>query len=291
MTSIVLVNPFHCRMWSQHDRLEDLITEESCRGEIESFSKTGQLVPVLGRTLRNDPSHEVELIYGARRLFVARYLNRPLKVELRDLSDRDAVILMDTENRLRQDISPYERGASYVHWLREGHFASQEDIASALKISASQVSRLIKMARLPAVVLSAFESPTQICEGWALDVATAIEDPRRREHVIRTARDLAARADKLPAHEVCRRLLAASGTGRKPSARNRDQVILSDSGEPLFRIRHTRTAVMLMLPAQSVSTRALGEIRAALQPILQRKEVNTFETLGRTFNVPEALGN
>src|SRR5262245_57838727 len=143
MKSIVSVNPFRCRMWALHDRLETHVTEDTCRAEIESISKHGQLVPVLGRPLRQDPDYEVELIYGARRLFVARLINQPLLVELRELSDRDAIVAMDVENRLRQDISPYERGRSYARYLQSGFFKSQDEIARSLKISASQVSRLL----------------------------------------------------------------------------------------------------------------------------------------------------
>jgi ParB/RepB/Spo0J family partition protein len=128
---IVSVSPFRCRMW-----------------EIESFSRHGQLVAALGRPLRKDPDYDVELIFGARRLFVARHLNQPLLVELREMSGREAITAMDIENRHRADISPYERGLSYARWLRAGFFACQEDIARALKVSCSHVSRLLKIARL-----------------------------------------------------------------------------------------------------------------------------------------------
>jgi ParB family transcriptional regulator, chromosome partitioning protein len=276
---IVSVNPFRCRMWSLHDRSQEHITEESCRKEILSFQRHGQLVPALARRLSNDPTHDFELIFGARRLFIARHLNVPLRVEIRDLADRDAFVAMDVENRQRQDISPYERGASYLHWLREGHFASQEDIASALKISTSQVSRLIKIARLPAIIVSAFESPTHIRESWALELAAALEDPSRRLHVIRKARGLASQNPKFPAREVCRRLLAASPAGRKPIAKSRDEMILGEAGTPLFRIRLTRTSIMLLLPSQCVSAHLLNEIRAALRSVLQRKERGTHEAL------------
>src|SRR5579862_9529454 len=123
--TIVLISPFRCRMWALHDRLESDITEESCKAEIGSFQRHGQLVPVLGRRLRNDAHHDVELIYGARRLFVARHLNMRLRVELRSLDDRAAIVAMDIENRQRTDISPYERGLSYARWLSQRHFPSQ----------------------------------------------------------------------------------------------------------------------------------------------------------------------
>src|SRR5688572_6279056 len=99
MTSIHSVNPFRCRVWALHDRLEGEISEETCRAEIDSFSRHGQLVPVLGRPLQAGSSYDVELICGARRLFAARHLNLPLKVDLREMSDHDAIIAMDIENR------------------------------------------------------------------------------------------------------------------------------------------------------------------------------------------------
>jgi len=255
-------------MWSLHDRVEDHITEDSCREEIASFSRHGQLVPALGRPLRNDPTHEYELIFGARRLFVARHLNIPLRIEVRELNDREAIVAMDIENRQRQDISPYERGLSYARWLREGHFSSQEDIAAALKISASQVSRLLKVARLPPVVIGAFQNPAEICEGWGLELAAALESPDRRAETIRKAREIVHAQERLAAREICRRLLSAHTNSRRTSAKSHDEVVLSE-GKLLFRVKHERAWVSVRVPVSRISGDALQEIRTALTTILQ----------------------
>ena len=265
---IVSVSPFKCRMWALHDRAEEGITEENCREELASFSRHGQLVPALGRPLRNDSRHEIELIFGARRLFVARQLNIPLRVELRELSDREAIVAMDIENRQRRDVSAYERGTSYARWLREGHFGSQDEIASALRVSASQISRLLKIARLPPVVVNAFVCPSQICEAWGLELAAALEDPQRRAHALRAAREIASLANRPSPREVSRRLLSAPAPGRKPVARTHDEVILCDGGKPLFRIRYERAWIDLKLPVGRVSGKALQEIRTAVTSIL-----------------------
>ena len=118
-----------------HDRLEDYVCEETCRGEIESTARHGQLIPALGRKIHGDPNYDIELIYGARRLFVARHLNKPLLVELRPLSDREAIVAMEIENRHRKDLSSYERGTSYARMLRTKQFKSQDDLARTLKVS------------------------------------------------------------------------------------------------------------------------------------------------------------
>src|SRR5580698_7585424 len=128
MPSIITVSPFRCRMWDLHDRLETHINERTCRAEIDSFSKHGQIVAAIGRSVHGDKNCDVELITGARRLFVARHLNQHIAVELRTMSDKEALIAMDAENRLRRDISPYERALSYSQWLRAGHFKHQDEI-------------------------------------------------------------------------------------------------------------------------------------------------------------------
>jgi ParB family transcriptional regulator, chromosome partitioning protein len=275
---IVLINPFKCRMWALHDRLEEQITEESCRAEIESVQRHGQFVPTLGRRLKGEPMHEVELIYGARRLFVARHLNLPLKVELREMSDREAVIAMDIENRQRQDISAYERGVSYARWLREGHFNSQDDIAAALKVSASRVSRLLKIARLPPVVVNAFNDITQLCEAWALEIAVALEDPEKRSQTLKAAREIARTTPRPDAREAYRRLLAAPVAGRKPIAKRTHEVICDEKGKPLFRVRHERRAIALLLPVDRVSAVALKEVCGSVRTLLQRQAPALVET-------------
>ncbi len=269
MGAVVAVNPFRCRMWSLHDRLEVHVTEDTCRAEIESFQRHGQLVPVLGRKLADDPSHEFELIYGARRLFIARHLNKLLNVELRELSDREAIVAMDIENRHRKDISPYERGLSYAEWLRAGHFRSQDDIARALKVSSSQVSRLLKLARLPSVVVEAFASPLEICEGWGLDLIEILEDPERRQATVNTARAMSNTLPRPPAREVYRQLLTASARGRKVRLKKRDDVVTDASGNPLFRVRHQLNSIALLLPLDKVSAGSLERICCAVSGILQ----------------------
>jgi ParB family chromosome partitioning protein len=262
MKSIVSIDPFRCRMWEFHDRLEHHIDEITCRSEIESVLKHGQLVPSLGRKLRDDPEHDVELIYGSRRLFVARHLNRPLLVELRQINDAEGIIAMDIENRHRLDISPYERGLSYLRWLRSGFFKSQDDIARALKVSPSQVSRLLKLAALPSVIIGAFRSPTDICEAWALDLAAALDDPQRRSRTCARARVIATLETRPAAREIYRQLLSAAVTGRKVRTPSHDEIVCGKTGKPLFRIRHQSNAVVLMMPIDQVSAAALDRVRA-----------------------------
>jgi ParB family transcriptional regulator, chromosome partitioning protein len=273
VANTTLVNPFRCRMWSLHDRLDEYLTEQSCKSEIESISRHGQLVPVLARSLHNDPNHDMELIFGARRLFVARHLNMLLRVQLRKLSDREALVAMDAENRHRKDISPYERGMSYARWLNAGHFGSQEEIARALGVSASQVSRLLKLARLPTVIVAAFPSAIDILEAWGIELSDAWERHELRPLLARTARLIAAKPERPSAKEVYEKLMSVAIGSRPVRAMKHDEVVVGDSGTPLFRIRRLRRAVVLSLPV-TVSTLTFEHIRKSVADILQ--DTNRF---------------
>lgn len=295
MKNIVSVNPFECRMWDLHDRIEANVNEESCKEEIESFLKHGQLIPALGRPLsKNDPTHRVELIYGARRLFVSRHLNIPLLVELRELTDREAIVAMDIENRHRCDISPYERGLSYTRWLRSGHFKAQEDVAKALRVSASQVSRLLKLAQMPSIVVDAFDSSASIREVWGLEIMQVLEDTGRRAATIRAARNLASLTPRLPAHQVYRQLISASVQGRRVRQPTHDEVVKDVTGRPLFRIRHQRSTVALVLPLEKLAPDVFAAVRNAVAAALQTGSVLVERQIERPQNgalSPNNLGS
>jgi ParB family chromosome partitioning protein len=269
MKNIIEADPFRCRMWDLHDRIDARAAESTCKQMLDSILSHGQLVPALGRRLTGDRSFDIELIYGARRLFVARQLNRPLLVELRAIDDTEAIIAMDIENRHRQDISPFERGASYLRWLRGGYFKSQDDIARTLKISSSQVSRLLKLAHLPAAVVGAFEKPSDICENWGLDLSEILENPQDRAATCARARAIAQLATRPPAREIYQQLLSAAAPGKKIKPRRRDEVVTGRDGKPLFRICKRSMSVALLLPMSRISEGAMDKVRTAVSNILE----------------------
>lgn len=269
MERTLSVSPFRCRVWGEHGRLEEYLTEESCRDEIKSFQQHGQVIALIGRKLVGDPMHDVEIICGARRLFVAQHLNVEVTVELRELTDKQAICMLEIENQHRKDVSPYERGRSMVRWLAGGYFASQDEIARVLNISASQVSRLIKLAKLPSVVVNAFASPLDICETWGSDLYAAWQDPDRRGKLSSSARALANRNPRPPKTEVFERLVSNKSAKSGRTSADHDEVVVDASGAPLFRIRYQRKSIALMFSASRTPKRSLKIIKEALIAILQ----------------------
>jgi ParB family transcriptional regulator, chromosome partitioning protein len=252
------VNPFKCVMWHMHDRLGDYITAETCAALIDSIRKHGQKHPVLGRPICERSGSIVEIIYGARRLFAAQHLKIDLLVDLRDIDDRSALAEMDIENRVRTDITPYERGLSYMRWMRAGYFQSQSELSRSLGISEAQISRLLRYAELPAIILAAFETPHEIREEWAVSLARSCRDPELREVLVRRARSISKWTRPKDARSVYAAL--EDGKPRRASSRERDEIIRSSNGVPIFRIAFRNNTIHFILRKQDITTQRLAEI-------------------------------
>jgi len=262
------INPFKCRMWSMHDRMgEDAGGGTAYRSLVESLKAQGQKQPVLGRCTQGSCEFEVELIYGARRLAAARELGMELLVEIREIDDRDALIEMDIENRVREDISPYERGMSYRRWLRSGLFATQAEIAKALGVSEAQVCRLLKFGDLPAAIVAAFRSPHEIREEWAGNLWNLCRDPAFRDGMLRRARRISSARQPLSPQEVYETLVTGV-SGKAIRARTRDEVVKGGAGQPLFRIGFRAKAVHFIVPREMLSEDMLANVSTQLKQSL-----------------------
>lgn len=273
MGELIRISPFRCRMWSLHDRLTEDVCSAAIRQLTDSIRQHGQKHPVLGRRLYAsgaDGEHEVELIYGARRLAATRDLGIDLLVDLRVIDDCSALVEMDIENRIREDISPYERGLSYRRWLRTGMFATQSDLSKALGVSEAQLSRLLRFAEMPAIVVAAFESHRDIREEWAGVLARLCKNGDHCEGVVRRARRMMALNPRPRPDEVFDYLIS-DGTRVLPRMRVKDEVIKSRAGRPLFRIGVRARAVHFILPRVAVTSQLLrliaDEVRVRLENI------------------------
>ena len=162
-----VLSPFRCRVWTQHSRPEEQLTDSACKSLRESIEKNGQHQPALGRPVSDDPDFDVEIVCGARRHAVAQALARDLLVEVRPMTDAEAYVAMYEENLLREGDSPYVRGQILSRALRSRTYVSQEELGRAFNLSHPAVSRLLMLAQLPTVIITAFPSPDQIRERWA----------------------------------------------------------------------------------------------------------------------------
>ena len=263
--SFLTADPFRCRVWELNDRIEEYVTEESCRAEIASVERAGQLVPVVGRRLKGDPDFDIEIICGARRLFVTRHLKIPIRVNVRDLTDRQAAAAVEAENSLRKQTSPYERGMRLAKLLRQGIYRSRDEMARDLGITATQVTRLLKFSELPAIVFAAFPSPNDILESWGVELHRAWTDERRRL-LIERCRSLDDTCPRPPAVVVYEMLVAAPTRAGQPKATRR--IVKSPDGAILLRLERQRKEVVLRIPNALVNSATESELTQVVVAVL-----------------------
>jgi ParB/RepB/Spo0J family partition protein len=268
--SFITADPFRCRVWDLNDRIEEYITKESCRAEIASVERDGQLVPVVGRPLKDNADFDIEIVCGARRLFIARHLKIPVRVELRDLTDQQAAIAVATENTLRKQTSPYERGMWLAKLMRQGIYGSQDQMGRDLRITPTQITRLLKFSELPAIVIGAFSSPHDILESWGVELHKAWKDGRRGLLTER-CRSLAATSPRPAAASVYEILLAPATRGGRSRNKTSSRILRSPDGAILLRFEHQLKEVVLRIPNALVNRVIETELTDLVAAVLTRR--------------------
>jgi len=284
--AIEQVEPASCTLWQFHERFGDELTDESCKELITSIQRHGQRHPVLGRGLARSRGRKIELIYGARRLFAATQLGVKLLVDVREMEDREAIVEMEIENRLRADISPYERGMSYRRWLNARLFPSQAELAKELGVSEAQVSRLLRYADLPAAVVGAFDGVQSIREEWAVTLAKLCQDPSRRQGVLRRAREASQGERRYPPQVVFRRLVSSARLAGREAGQRHDEIVKTPAGRPIYRIAIRAKNVHFIVPRECLSEHVVHELKHQLTSTLE--SVISEEITGRTMHPDRA---
>ncbi len=264
-----LVDPLRCRIWTQHSRPEERLTDEACKGLRDSIEKNGQHQPALGRPANDEPGCDVEIICGARRYSVARALGKPLLVELRNLTDAEAYVAMYEENLLREGDSPYVRGQILLRALRTGTYTTQDDLCRAFNLSHSSVSRLLTVAQLPSVIVGAFRTPDDIKEAWGVTLQKIWSDTTVRPALAEKARSLANRRIRLCSRDTFDALRSPPGGRWAPRMTYRNVPVRGTSGTVLFHEQEQLTRIAFFIPKPDLSPTRLEALKRSLVHILE----------------------
>ncbi|MGJ8605771.1 MAG: ParB/RepB/Spo0J family partition protein [Marivita sp.] len=224
------VEPSECRMWDQHNRAYDLLTEDNCRDLIDGIRAQGrQEFPAIVRKTGNS-DQPFEVVCGARRHFAVSWLqanNYPqfkYLIEVRDLTDEEAFRLSDIENRDREDISDFERAMDYADAIERYYGGRQRAMADRLEVSEPWLSRFLQLAKLPKEVVNAFPTIRDIRERAVRDLKPLMTTHSTKQLLIAEAVSIAEVQDAarggqgafVDPNEVIRRLLEV---GKAPKAK------------------------------------------------------------------------
>jgi len=163
-----------CLPWKFANRLTKFIDENSCSDLIASLKNGKQRIPAIVRKIPQSDQYEV--LCGIRRLYACKTLKIPILVAIVDVKDKEALLIMDVENRSRVDISPYERAIDYHNWISSGIYKNHKEIQEITGIKKSWFSQLMALAELPSEVVAAFGHPKNLKQKWGYKLRSLCKD-------------------------------------------------------------------------------------------------------------------
>ena len=111
----------------------------------DSIKSEGLLQPILVRPKES----KYEIIAGERRFRAAQIAGlKKIPAIIKELSDRETLLIALMENIHREDLTPIEQAKALLT-LKQKFELSQEELATKVKLSRSQVANLIRLLSLP----------------------------------------------------------------------------------------------------------------------------------------------
>lgn len=134
--SKLVPNRFQPRVDFKEERLQELA---------DSIKEKGVLAPILARR----SGDHYEIIAGERRFRAAQKLKlERVPVVIKNVDDKEALVLSIVENVQRQELNPLEEARAFSRLIKEFSL-TQEDIARAVSKDRSTVANLLRLLNLP----------------------------------------------------------------------------------------------------------------------------------------------
>jgi len=171
---------------------------QQLKDEIESAG--GNRQPIKVRPLPGSDPQTYEIVFGHRRHRACLELGIDVLAMIEEVDDQTLFADMDRENRQREDLRPYEQGVMYAKALDDGLFPSGRKLSESVGIDLTGLGKLLKLARLPKVVLDAFENPLDLKYDWGPLLSSALE--KNPDLVFAKAAEIAQMSPRLKANEV-----------------------------------------------------------------------------------------
>ncbi len=181
----------------------------------DAIAGQGQSTPVLVRP-HPDREGRFMIVYGHRRVRVARELGRPVRAIVKNIEDIAHVVAQGQENSARANLSFVEKALFARKLLGMGQ--AKDVIKSALSIDDTLLSRMLSVAEtVPAPVMDAIGAAKGVGRDRWEDLKKALASPAKAQ----LAADLVASEDFLSREGAARfdYLLAQVKLGRKPATR------------------------------------------------------------------------
>lgn len=149
----------------------ELIDPEKVRELAESIREVGLIEPVLLRPLNG----RFEMVAGDRRFLAHQILNlKEIKAIVRELDDRETVIIRAIENLQRVDLTPSEEARFYLSLKEEGGLSTNQ-IAKKTGKSHVTIDKYLMLAKCPEYIRKAVDRKE--VSMFVLETLKEIDDP------------------------------------------------------------------------------------------------------------------
>lgn len=221
----------------------------------------GNVQPIKVRPLAGS-TDRYEIIFGYRRHRACLDLGLPVLALVEQVNDKELFKEMERENRDRLNLSPWEQGRMYQQSLSEGLFASLGELSKEIGIDKGNLSKALRLAELPDVVVNAFPSPLDLQFRWAKLLNDAIQ--QAPDDVLARAKRLSAnKKDKRSSKEVLDILL-----GVKSNAVFEQSVVVA--GKPLAKINVNGDRATILFSKGALSQEKAKQLHSLLKEFFQR---------------------
>jgi ParB family transcriptional regulator, chromosome partitioning protein len=170
------------------DRMEE--DKQEFDDLVEAIREQGQNSPIMVRPHPTEPGRYMA-VFGHRRLKVAKQLERKVRAVIKEMGDREHVIVQGQENSARADLSFIEKAMFAKHLGALNYDSDSATVMAALSIDRATLSKMLAVANLPDDILTAIggaKSPGR--DRW-YDLKRLIEKPANIEKL----RDILADTD------------------------------------------------------------------------------------------------
>jgi len=163
------------------DRLEE--DPQEFADLLAAIRERGQDTPILVRP-HPQKSGRYMVVFGHRRLEVARQLGRKVRAVVKSMDDRTHVVAQGQENSARSNLSFIEK-AIFARRLTELNYdGDNATVMAALAIDKTTLSKMLSVASLPSAILDVAQGAKSIGRDRWYDFKKLLERPANMEKVL-----------------------------------------------------------------------------------------------------------
>jgi len=156
------------------------VDEQEFNELVEAIRGNGQNSPIL---VRPHPTRDGRymVVFGHRRLQVAKVLGRKVKAVVKQLADKEHVLTLGQENSARANV-PFIEKARFASDLAQLRYdEDNEIILKALSIDRSTLSKLLSVASIPNAILDAIGEARSIGRDRWYELKLLLDKPTRQD--------------------------------------------------------------------------------------------------------------